>query len=190
MWAVIFEVQPYAAHEAAYLDTAASLLPRLQQMPGFMSVERFRSETRPERLLSLSKWQDEAALRGWREVPEHRAAQRKGRERLFEDYRLRVGELRSLEAGEAQGWCAVLEWAGDGLPWPDALAGLERYCSLKHEHGRAAIGSVQGTQALAACRLLLGDERAIACGLKLSLCAVSRDYGLNDRAQAPHENRT
>ncbi|MFX7796814.1 antibiotic biosynthesis monooxygenase family protein, partial [Acinetobacter baumannii] len=68
MIAVMFEVQPTAGGRAAYLDHAAALMPLLEGMDGFISVERFQSLTRPERLLSLSFWRDEAAVRGWREM--------------------------------------------------------------------------------------------------------------------------
>lgn len=93
MIAVMFEVQPTAGGRAAYLDHAAALMPLLEGMDGFISVERFQSLTQPERLLSLSFWRDEAAVRGWREMERHRAAQAAGRGGLFADYRLRVAQV-------------------------------------------------------------------------------------------------
>ena len=93
MIAVIFEVQPTEAGHAAYLDHAAELRPMLEGMDGFISVERFQSLADPGRLLSLSFWRDEAAVRGWRETGRHREAQAAGRGGLFQDYRLRVAEV-------------------------------------------------------------------------------------------------
>ena len=46
MIAVIFEVEP--AIPDRYFDIAASLKPELEQIPGFISVERFESLTTPE----------------------------------------------------------------------------------------------------------------------------------------------
>jgi heme-degrading monooxygenase HmoA len=52
MIAVIFEVWPN--DRDAYLDIAADLRPRLEQMDGFISVERFESLTEKGKILSLS----------------------------------------------------------------------------------------------------------------------------------------
>ena len=95
MIAVIFEVQLTAEGRQAYLDHAAALKPLLERMDGFISVERFQSLTDPGKLLSLSFWRDEEAVRAWRNRPPHRATQAKGRAGVFADYRLRVaGVLR------------------------------------------------------------------------------------------------
>jgi heme-degrading monooxygenase HmoA len=93
MIAVIFEVEPADGRREAYLDTAARLKPTLEQMDGFISVERFESLTAPGKLLSLSFWRDEAAVAGWRKLAEHRAAQAAGRSGIFTDYRLRVASV-------------------------------------------------------------------------------------------------
>jgi heme-degrading monooxygenase HmoA len=93
MIAVLFEVEPADGRRGAYLDLAAALTPRLQQIDGFVSVERFESLTRPGRILSLSFWRDEAAVAAWRALEAHRAAQRRGREGVFAGYRLRVASV-------------------------------------------------------------------------------------------------
>ena len=90
MIAVIFEVEPKEGRRAAYLDHAAGMRDMLDGLEGFISVERFESLTTPGKLLSLSFWEDEAALDRWRNRPRHRTAQRMGREVMFEDYRLRI----------------------------------------------------------------------------------------------------
>jgi heme-degrading monooxygenase HmoA len=93
MIAVIFEVRPSAAGRARYLELAAALKPQLEQMDGFISVERFQSLGDPDRLLSLSFWRDEAAVQGWRHLEAHREAQAEGRAGVFADYRLRVAAV-------------------------------------------------------------------------------------------------
>jgi heme-degrading monooxygenase HmoA len=93
MIAVIFEVIPRPGARDAYLETAARLGPLLEQIDGFLSVERFASLTNPEKILSLSFWRDEDALARWRALPEHRAAQSAGRAHIFADYRLRVAAV-------------------------------------------------------------------------------------------------
>lgn len=90
MIAIVFEVQPAPGKRGAYLDWAADLRSELEKMEGFISVERFESLTTPGKLLSLSLWEDEAAVDRWRNHPVHRKAQAAGRGDLFSDYRLRV----------------------------------------------------------------------------------------------------
>ncbi|NIZ15198.1 antibiotic biosynthesis monooxygenase [Phaeobacter sp. HF9A] len=93
MIAVIFEVVPAEGQQQAYLDHAASLRPLFEGLEGFISIERFQSLTTPGKLLSLSFWEDEAAVAHWRQLQAHRAAQAKGRRGYFDDYRLRVAHV-------------------------------------------------------------------------------------------------
>jgi heme-degrading monooxygenase HmoA len=69
------------------------LLPLLDGIDGFISIERFESMSEPGKILSLSFWRDEAAVAQWRALEPHRAAQAKGRDGMFRDYRLRVAEV-------------------------------------------------------------------------------------------------
>jgi heme-degrading monooxygenase HmoA len=93
MIAVIFESEPHAGQQEAYLSIAAALRPELEKIDGFISIERFQSLADPGKLLSLSWWRDETAVAEWRRFEQHRAAQRAGRERIFRDYRLRVAQV-------------------------------------------------------------------------------------------------
>ena len=93
MIAVIFEVWPKAEHRELYFDLAAELKPILQQIDGFISVERFESLTEKGKFVSLSFFRDEAAVEAWRNTVEHRRTQAKGRARIFENYRLRVASV-------------------------------------------------------------------------------------------------
>ncbi|HEX2649077.1 MAG TPA: antibiotic biosynthesis monooxygenase [Burkholderiales bacterium] len=93
MIAVIFEVEPHAQHKQGYLDTAAALKPLLEKMDGFISIERFESLVQPGKILSLSFWRDEEAVRAWRNLEEHRRAQAAGRQTLFANYRLRIAQV-------------------------------------------------------------------------------------------------
>jgi heme-degrading monooxygenase HmoA len=93
MIAVIFEVEPADGEFETYMDLAAALRPELERIDGFISVERFRSMTDPNRYLSLSFWRDEEAVRRWRNMSSHRGAQGMGRSKVFRDYRLRVAAV-------------------------------------------------------------------------------------------------
>jgi heme-degrading monooxygenase HmoA len=89
--AVIFEVEP--ADREAYFRIAGELRPLLDDVDGFISIERFQSLNDEGRILSLSFWRDEAAVARWRNLEAHRLAQAQGRARVFRDYRLRVAEV-------------------------------------------------------------------------------------------------
>jgi heme-degrading monooxygenase HmoA len=93
MIAVIFELEPAEGRRDAYLGKAAELKPLLEAVDGFISVERFQSLADPKRMLSLSFWRDEEAVRTWRNTEEHREAQRIGRRGVFAGYRLRIAEV-------------------------------------------------------------------------------------------------
>ena len=93
MIAIIFEVWPADGRKGTYLDLAARLKPELEKMDGFISVERFQSITDPAKMLSLSFWRDEAAVKEWRNREAHRAAQKAGRGTVFADYRLRIAHV-------------------------------------------------------------------------------------------------
>lgn len=101
MIAVIFEVWPNEGRRETYLDMAAGLRPLLEEVDGFISVERFESLTEPGKMLSLSFWRDEEAVAAWRAVAAHRKAQSRGRAEMFGDYRLRVaGVIRDYGMNE------------------------------------------------------------------------------------------
>ncbi len=93
MIAVIFEVWPSAQGRAHYLELAAALRPLLDEVDGFISIERFSSLGDPGKLLSLSFFRDEAALARWRQLEAHRLAQSEGRRGIFDDYRLRIADV-------------------------------------------------------------------------------------------------
>jgi heme-degrading monooxygenase HmoA len=93
MFAVIFEVCPRTERFDEYLEIAKSLKPHIERIDGFIDNERFGSQRRKGWLLSLSTWRDEKAVVRWRTLGIHHEAQEKGRREIFEDYRLRVGEI-------------------------------------------------------------------------------------------------
>jgi heme-degrading monooxygenase HmoA len=93
MIAVIFEVTLDDDRAPRYFDLAAALKPELEQVDGFISVERFQSLVNEGKYVSLSFWRDRAAIEAWFRSPNHEAAQREGRAGLFRDYRIRVAEV-------------------------------------------------------------------------------------------------
>ncbi|WP_065350108.1 antibiotic biosynthesis monooxygenase family protein [Pseudomonas cerasi] len=93
MIAVIFEAWPHEEQYQRYLDLAAELKPLLAELDGFISVERFQSLSEPGKVLSLSFWRDEDAIKRWRGLELHRSAQLAGRRQVFDDYHLRIAQV-------------------------------------------------------------------------------------------------
>ena len=93
MVAIIFFFFFNDEEKPEYLSIAAMLKERLINTPGFKSIEHFQSLTDPNKLLSLSFWEDEESVSRWRNLQEHRRAQASGRDVLFHHSRIRVGHI-------------------------------------------------------------------------------------------------
>lgn len=157
MFVVIFELWVNAERRGDYLSLATALRSDVDKLDGFLGIERFGNVTDPEHMVSLSTWRDEAAIAQWRMFGPHRSAQGQGRERIFDDYRLRVGEV--VEAGADVTVTEGRNLAGQG----DLFASIVTPGKTVLLGQKAAQGDVERT---------LGVR-------------VVRDYGLNDRVQAP-----
>jgi heme-degrading monooxygenase HmoA len=93
MIAVIFEFTPVEGRFADYRALAEGLAEDVRNADGFLSIERFESITRKGKFVSLSFWRDEEAVARWRNLQNHRDAQRQGRGGIFASYRLRVAHV-------------------------------------------------------------------------------------------------
>ena len=107
MIAVLFEAKANPVHQARYLQLAAELKPLLAGIDGFIDIERFQSLTTDGKILSLSWWRDEAAVRSWKQNVFHQAAQAEGRESIFTYYRIRVAQVTREYASETGGHADV-----------------------------------------------------------------------------------
>jgi heme-degrading monooxygenase HmoA len=211
MFSVIFEVHPKQSQFDLYLALAKDLRPILELIDGFIDNERFESKRRPGWILSHSTWRDEKSLVRWRTVAKHHETQQRGRDEVFRDYHLRVGEIVSdsappegaplveqrsdeTEIGDAR-FAALTEISPSGQPVPNDLASL-----LALEEGRPALldydifASIYNAGKLAL--LTSWRDRQSAEQLDWSPLArigtvrhravrVVRDYGMFDRRESP-----
>ncbi len=74
-----------------YAGWAQRMLELAQRMPGFVDFKQFQSDD-GERV-SVITFESAATQRAWREDPDHRAAQRLGREQFYESYDIQVAEI-------------------------------------------------------------------------------------------------
>lgn len=93
MIAVIFEADALPEAQERYLQLAGELKSLLANVPGFMAIERFQSLSTPGKILSLSWWEDEESVTGWKQNVMHLAAQEEGKRSIFAFYRIRVASV-------------------------------------------------------------------------------------------------
>src|SRR5262249_36648847 len=90
-YAVIFTSVRAADDPEAYAATAARMVELAHAQPGFLGIESVRDATGAG--ITVSYWESGEPIFAWRRVAAHRAAQRAGRERWYEDYILRVARV-------------------------------------------------------------------------------------------------
>jgi len=72
----------------------------VRQNPGFIDVKSYKAED-GERL-TVVWWRDEESLREWRQQVRHRAAQKTGREKWYQYYKMEVASVTRESAFERQ----------------------------------------------------------------------------------------
>ncbi len=90
MIAVLFEAMAVAEKRDRYFQLAEQLKPLLNEIDGFISIERFQSTTNPDKFISLSWWKDEEAIKHWRKNMQHKLAQDEGKSTIFSFYKVNV----------------------------------------------------------------------------------------------------
>lgn len=84
----------------SYEPLAERMLALASAMPGFVSFRHYRADD-GERI-SVVEFVSDATATAWRDHPEHRDAQRRGRDEFYAWYRLQVCEqLRNVEFARA-----------------------------------------------------------------------------------------
>ena len=195
MQALLFEMPPRPGHEDHYFSHAARLRPILMQHDGLAFIERYKSQSRPNLILSHSLWRDEASIARWRTDRDHHNSQTAGRYRHFEDYRIRIGHVLQMHVQAAE----FREWDKTGL-YNDPKVTSDRYIAIirtskqpNREQGET-FGSVTETDSfLTILEVASEDEGQTVISSARNdknvtsalLARVSRDYGMYDRTEAP-----
>ncbi|QBR03858.1 antibiotic biosynthesis monooxygenase family protein [Paraburkholderia pallida] len=214
MFAAMLEVNPKPEQFNAYLGMAKVLRPELEKIDGFIDNNRYASLTREGWLLSLSSWRDEKALVRWRSQAAHHKIMQAARDRVFSDYRLRIGQVVSdnqLPAGQVlieqrldvtetgRGTAVTLR---EGTFSPDWVkqAGAEAVAkSLGVDTGAPGLVAWDVFDALMtpgdviavmtwrdeAAAEAFERDAATADGLRRRNVRIIREYGMFDRREAP-----
>jgi heme-degrading monooxygenase HmoA len=215
MFSVVFEVHPRKESFDTYLGLAKDLKPLLQAVDGFIDNERFESTRRPGWILSHSTWRDEKSVVRWRTVAKHHETQNRGRDAVFQDYRLRVGEivydtapplglsiveqrLDETETGEAKFLTlteiepgAITTGLLSGTSLPDLLM-LDLSDAALVDHDVFASIYTQGKLALLAgwrdrrsAELFKPSPTFDDARIRHRVVRIVRDYGMFDRRESP-----
>lgn len=214
MFSVIFEVHPKTDKYDTYLGLAKMLRPELEQVEGFVDNIRYDSLTREGWILSLSNWRDEKALVRWRTRQHHHETQERGRDEVFADYHIRVGQVtkdtnvpegcelkeQRLDMTETgSGTFITLVNGHHSLDWVKSTnpAEVARWLGLKETaSGLAEWDVFQAILTPGDVILLMswqnpgageafGSEIAMKNVERLRSVRVVRDYGMFDRREAP-----
>ncbi|NRP90755.1 hypothetical protein GFPCMMHI_06682 [Ensifer adhaerens] len=211
MFSVIFEVHPKPSEFELYLALAKELKPILEGIEGFIDNERFESKSRPGWILSHSTWRDEKSVVRWRTIAKHHETQQRGRDEVFQDYHLRVGEIVSdstppqglqlveqrldeTEIGNAK-FAALTEISPNGGPVPQNLTdilALDRYRPALLDQDIFASIYNEGKLALLTSWRDRGSAEAFDVSplesvgsVRHRVVRIVRDYGMFDRRESP-----
>ena len=87
----IFRSRLRPEHEEEYHEVAPRIEQLAKSMPGFVAIKAFAAPD-GERV-SIVEFASEEEHRAWREHPEHRVAQKLGREKFYSEFRIQVCRL-------------------------------------------------------------------------------------------------
>jgi len=190
MLALFFEVTPRPGHLDHYFRHVGMLKPVLEKHTGLIWLDRFNSLSREGVLLSHQLWEDEAAIIRWREDQHHKGSQTAGREKHFADYRIRIievarriaagapVEVRQLSSPATGGWMVAAHGKGGAVEGSG-----EPFQSVNFEDRFVTLaGAASESEAAAALEAWSGHPQ-LAWAIS---GRIIRDYGMFDRAAAPH----
>ena len=190
MYGLFFEVKPKDGHLKNYLSEVDYLNPILSKYPGLKWIDRFSNLSDKDFLLSFQIWDSEESILSWRQDPEHRKAQMKGKKLHFDDYRIRVGkkvvkyERKKLsyfdeEKRKLESKYIVLINSTNELQ--DTL--FTSFKSINREYAFTAIAS---TLDFESASKLISNFATLDAIVDATIYEVLRDYSMDDRDQSPN----
>ncbi len=191
MLALFFEVLPRPGHEEHYFRHVGMLKPVLEKHTGMLWLDRFKSLSRDNLILSHQLWKDDAAIVRWREDETHKGSQHAGRYKHFADYRIRIAELivRAEKGKDVQNFQTGPSATGGFIVAAHshgaAVKGFDECFSSVNIEG-AFVGLAEAADETAARELLLHASQDPAM-TSVFMARMTRDYGMYDRAQAPQD---
>lgn len=199
MMSLFFEVEIRPGRKDQYLNLAASLKPSLEAMGGCLFLDRFRSLSRDNLILSYQIWQDDGAMTAWRVDGKHHDVQALGRTKVFSDYRLRIAQvICEMKPGQPVWRAEQRSSYNDPVRRPPTYVlvteSRRAQLAVPTEWRSDAFESVYREGQFAHLVDLPDDRSGLAFGERLlaeptteyvRIVEVVRDYGMYDRTEAP-----
>lgn len=199
MISLFFEVQVREGEADRYLSLAASLKPSLEAMGGCIFIDRFKSLSRQNLILSYQIWQDEGSMVAWRVDARHHAVQEVGRKEVFADYRIRIAQVVHEERPEGSTWSPKrLSPYNDPTRRPPTFVVASESGNRDLPVGTPPRSDVFESVYRPGVFAHLFDVRSRGAGVSLGrqvltdstteyfrVFEITREYGMFDRAEAP-----
>lgn len=97
--AVIFTSKRRVLEGDGYAEMAEQMDALARAQDGYLGIDSARGDDGVG--ITVSYWRDEASVRAWKQVEDHRAAQAEGRARWYERYTVRVAKVeRAYDFGQ------------------------------------------------------------------------------------------
>ncbi|MDQ3261345.1 MAG: antibiotic biosynthesis monooxygenase [Pseudomonadota bacterium] len=182
----MFDVKPWPDRVDQYLGIAAGLRPQLDALGGCEFIDRFSHLEDPAWLLSFQIWRDEASLVRWRQDAQHHEAQVIGRHEVFEDYRIRVGEVvRDETPGKPAFQISNVLRDRPYVVLTESLGAISPPAQFASLYRPGATLRVLEAPSFAAALDAMEECRNGGVVTRAWIAVVERDYGLFQRDQAP-----
>lgn len=191
MLALFFEVLPKAGHEDDYFRHVGMLKPALARHTGMLWLDRFKSLSRGNLILSHQLWTDEAAIVGWREDELHKGSQHAGRYKHFADYRIRIAEVfvriegnkppQHFEPGSQANGGFIVAAHSEG----ETLSGFdESFASVNIDGAFVGLSDAANEQEALQRLEHVRRQPRFTWGFA---ARMTRDYGMFERDEAPQD---
>lgn len=86
--AVIFSSQQSDVDPEGYAQTAEAMVALAEKQEGYLGMESARGEDGFG--ITVSYWRDEACVRKWKQIADHKTAQQAGRTKWYKKYKTRI----------------------------------------------------------------------------------------------------
>ena len=90
---VVFEFSTKPSMSNEYFREVELLKEEIKNEQGFISAERYKSNTKKDYYVSISTWKDKQSVENWHKNKRHQVSQNKGKEKIFKSFRIRVAEV-------------------------------------------------------------------------------------------------
>ena len=93
MVVVIFQFSTKPGMSEEYFKEVEVLQEEIKNEIGFISAERYQSNSTQDNYVSISTWKDKKSVERWHNNKKHQVSQNKGKEKIFKSFRIRVAEV-------------------------------------------------------------------------------------------------